>query len=41
MEVRYENALFQIITFLEKIEKEFGIKYYLVGGILVSIYSET
>ena len=41
MEVRYENAFFQIITFLEKIEREFGIKYYLVGGILVSIYSDT
>ena len=41
MEVRYENAFIQIISFLEKIEKEFGIKYYLVGGILVSIYSET
>ncbi len=41
MGVRYEKAFYQIITFLEKIEKEFGIKYYLVGGILVSIYSET
>ena len=41
MEVRYEKAFFQIITFLEKIEREFGIKYYLVGGILVSIYSDT
>ncbi len=41
MEIRYENAFFQIINFLEKIEKEYGIKYYLVGGILVSIYSET
>ncbi|MEE9379491.1 MAG: hypothetical protein V3V33_15805 [Candidatus Lokiarchaeia archaeon] len=41
MEIRYEKAFFQIVTFLEKIEREFGIKYYLVGGILVSIYSET
>lgn len=41
MEIRYEKAFFQIINFLEKIEREFGIKYYLVGGILVSIYSET
>ncbi len=37
MEIRYENAFFQIINFLEKIEKEYGIKYYLVGGVLVSI----
>ena len=41
MEIRYEKAFFQIVNFLEKIEREFGIKYYLVGGILVSIYSET
>lgn len=41
MEVRYEKAFNQIINFLEKIEKELGIKYYLVGGILVSIYSNT
>ncbi len=41
MEIRFENAYFQIIKFLEKIEREYGIKYYLVGGILVSIYSET
>ena len=41
MEIRYENAFFQIIDFLEKIEREYGISYYLVGGILVSIYSET
>ncbi len=38
MEIRYEKAFFQIINFLEKIEREFGIKYYLVRGILVSIY---
>ncbi|NVM38561.1 MAG: hypothetical protein HWN81_23425 [Candidatus Lokiarchaeota archaeon] len=41
MEIRYEKAFFQIVSFLERIERELGIKYYLVGGILVSIYSET
>lgn len=41
MEIRYEKAFYQIVNFLEKSEREFGIKYYLVGGILVSIYSET
>jgi len=41
MEIRYEKAFFQIVSFLEKIERKFGIKYYLVGGVLVSIYSET
>ncbi len=41
MEVIYKNAFIQLITFLEKLEKENGIKYYLVGGILTSIYSET
>jgi hypothetical protein len=37
----YRNAFFQLTDFLEKIEREKGIKYYLVGGILVSLYSET
>lgn len=41
MEVIYKNAFFQLINFLEKMEKDKGIKYYLVGGILTSIYSET
>ncbi len=41
MEFGYKEAFSQIIDFLEKIEKEHGIKYYLVGGILVSLYSDT
>lgn len=41
MEVIYKNAFIQLINFLEKMEKEKGIKYYIVGGILTSIYSET
>ncbi len=41
MEVIYKNAFIQLINFLEKMEKDKGIKYYLVGGILTSIYSET
>jgi len=32
-------AFIQLINFLEKIEKEEKIKYYLVGGILSSIYT--
>jgi len=41
MEVNYKNAFIQLINFLEKLEKDKGIKYYLVGGILTSIYSDT
>ncbi|TFG28263.1 MAG: hypothetical protein EU532_05720 [Promethearchaeota archaeon] len=41
MEISYEKAFNQIIDFLEKIEAQYKIRYYLVGGILVSIYSET
>ncbi len=41
MENSFEKAFFQLVEFLEKIEREFGIKYYLVGGILASLYSET
>ena len=33
------SALKQIIDFLEKLEEENFINYYLVGGILVNIYS--
>jgi len=33
------KALNQLISALEDIEKKFGIKYYLVGGILANIYS--
>lgn len=40
MEVNYKEAFIQLIDFLEKIERENGIKYYLVGGILTSLYSE-
>lgn len=40
MEIVYKNAFFQIIDFLERIERENKIKYYLVGGILVSLYSD-
>ncbi len=41
MVVSFEKAFNQIVDFLEKIENKFQINYYLVGGILVSIYSET
>ena len=40
MEVNYKNAVIQLINFLETLEKEKGINYYLVGGILTSIYSD-
>ena len=40
MEIRYELAFKQLIDFLEKIEQEYGIKYYLVGAVLTSLYSE-
>ncbi len=40
MEIKYESAFKQLITFLEKIENKYGIKYYLVGGILTSLYSD-
>ena len=33
------RALSQLINFLEKLEKELGVKYYIVGGILVNIYT--
>ena len=33
------TALSQIVNFLEKIEKDLGVRYYLVGGILVNIYT--
>jgi len=41
MENSFENAFFQIVEFLEMLERELNIKYYLVGGILASLYSET
>jgi len=40
MQSNYKDALTQIINFLEKLEEDQGIKYYLVGGILVNIYSD-
>ncbi len=40
MELSYKIALKQIIDLLDHLEKEKGIKYYLVGGILVNIYSD-
>ena len=40
MEIRYELAFKQLIDFLEKIEQEYSIKYYLVGAVLTSLYSE-
>ena len=36
----YKKALKQIIDFLEMLEKSEGIKYYLVGGILVNLYAD-
>lgn len=36
----YKSAFFQIINFLESLEETTGAKYYLVGGILVNIYSD-
>ncbi len=40
MELVYRKALKQIIDFLEKLEEEKGIKYFLVGGILTNLYSD-
>lgn len=36
----YKEAFLQIISFVESLEKEYGVKYYLVGGILVNLYSD-
>jgi len=33
------KALNQLINFLEKSERDLGLKYYLVGGILTNVYS--
>jgi hypothetical protein len=35
----YKRAFSQLIDFLEHIEKDQNIKYYLVGGVLVNIYT--
>jgi hypothetical protein len=40
MESTYKKAFIQIINFLENLEKKEEIKYYLVGGVLVNIYSD-
>jgi len=40
MEFSYKIALKQIIDLLDQLEKDKEIKYYLVGGILVNIYSD-
>ena len=40
MESSYKKAFNQSIEFLENFEKEEGVEYYLVEGILVNIYSE-
>ncbi|MHA1670720.1 MAG: hypothetical protein ACTSV5_09090 [Promethearchaeota archaeon] len=40
MELSYKIALKQIIDLLNQLEKDKVIEYYLVGGILVNIYSD-
>lgn len=40
MESNYRRAFEQVIYFLEQLEDDKKIKYYLVGGILVNIYSD-
>ena len=40
MESTYQQAFIEIIDFLEDLEEKKGFKYYLVGGILVSLYSD-
>ena len=40
MESTYKQALKQIINFLEDLEQNTDFAYYLVGGILVNIYSD-
>lgn len=40
MESTYKKALLQVIDFLERLEKDKGVKYYLVGGILVNLYAD-
>ena len=40
MESTYKKAFVQIIDFLEKLERHNGLSYYLVGGIMVNIYSD-
>jgi len=40
MESTYKQAFIQIINFLEDLEENRDFAYYLVGGILVNIYSD-
>lgn len=40
MKSHYKHALMQIITFLEWLEEFRNIKYHLVGGIMVNLYSD-
>ena len=40
MESTYKQAFIQIINFLEDLEENNDFAYYLVGGILVNIYSD-
>ena len=40
MESTYKNTLIQVVDLLESLEKQEKIKYYLVGGILVNLYSD-
>jgi hypothetical protein len=40
MESIYKNAFSKIISFLEELEEDKDFAYYLVGGILVNIYSD-
>jgi len=40
MESTYKQAFLQIITFMENLEENKDFAYYLVGGILVNIYSD-
>ena len=40
MESTYKQAFLQIIDFLEELEKKYDFAYYLVGGILVNLYSD-
>ena len=40
MESTYKQAFLQIINFLEDLERNKDFAYYLVGGILVNIYSD-
>lgn len=36
----YRDAFSQVINFVESLEKQYGVKYYLVGGVLVNLYSD-